>query len=205
MAYWHISDWMKALYPDVIWDKFGNGRTLYLTFDDGPTPEITEQVLDILEQYQAKATFFCLGRNVEKFPNVYQSILAKGHSVGNHTYSHLKGWKSKNQEYFEDIELAFRLIHSRLFRPPYGKIRRSQIRHLKKKYKIILWEVMSHDYENRLSKELSLKAVLKYSRQGSIIVFHDSVKAIEKLEYILPRILEYFSGEGYNFKAISDS
>ena len=202
MAYWHISDWMKALYSDVIWDKFGNGKTLYLTFDDGPTPGITEQVLDILDQYQAKATFFCLGRNVEKYPDVYQSILAKGHSVGNHTYSHLKGWKSKNQEYFEDIEMASHLIHSRLFRPPYGKIRRSQVRHLKKKYKIVLWEVMSHDYENRISKELSLKAVLKYTRQGSILVFHDSVKAWPKLQYILPELLQYFKEKGYSFEKI---
>lgn len=191
------------LYPDVVWDKFGNGNTLYLTFDDGPTPEITEKVLDILDQYQAKATFFCLGRNVERYPDVYQSILARDHSVGNHTYSHLKGWKSKNQEYFDDIELASRLIHSKLFRPPYGKIRRSQIRYLKKKYKIVLWEVMSHDYEKRVSKERSLKVVLRYTRPGSILVFHDSVKAIKKLEYILPRFLEYFSEKGYKFEAIS--
>lgn len=202
MAYWHISDWMKFLYPDVVWDKFGNGKTLYLTFDDGPTPTITEKVLDILDQYQAKATFFCLGRNVERYQDVYRLIIERGHSVGNHTYSHLKGWKSKNLEYFKDIELASQLIHSNLFRPPYGKILRSQIRHLKKKYKIVLWEVMSHDYENRVSKEKSLRAVLHYARQGSILVFHDSVKAWPKLQYILPKLLKYYKEKGYSFEKI---
>jgi len=158
--------------------------------------------LDILDQYQAKATFFCLGRNVEKHQKVYESIIERGHSVGNHTYSHLKGWHTSDKEYFADIELASHFIGSKLFRPPYGRIRRSQIRSLKKEYKIILWEVMSHDYENRVSKESSLRAVIRYARKGSIIVFHDSLKAWPKLQYILPELLKHFKEKGFSFERI---
>lgn len=202
MAYWHISEWNKRVYPNVTWDYRERGKRLYLTFDDGPTPEITEKVLEILEKYNAKATFFCLGRNVERHPELFQLIRKKGHAVGNHTYSHLKGWKTPDDIYYKDIELADQIIHSKLFRPPYGKIRRRQIHHLAQRYKIILWEVMSHDYETRLSKERSLKAVMKYTREGSILVFHDSVKAWAKLEYILPKILKHFLREGYKFEAL---
>jgi peptidoglycan-N-acetylglucosamine deacetylase len=202
MAYWHISGWIKRFYPDVVWDKRASGRTIFLTFDDGPTPLITEEVLNILDRYNARATFFCLGRNVERHPQVYKEILKRGHAVGNHTYSHLKGWKCTNEEYYQDIMLAGHLIHSTLFRPPYGQVRRSQVKHLKKHYKIILWEVMSHDYENRVSKERSLRAVLRYSKEGSIIVFHDSVKAWNKLSYILPKLLEHFTERGFSFESI---
>jgi peptidoglycan/xylan/chitin deacetylase (PgdA/CDA1 family) len=199
MAYWHINRWMKGWYPEVIWDKPENGRRIYLTFDDGPTPEITEKVMDILDHYSASATFFCLGRNVERHPEIYRKILERGHSVGNHTYSHLMGWKHSDEEYFQDIALARHQINSVLFRPPYGRIRRSQIRQLKDEYKIILWDVMSHDYEQRISRERSLKAVLRYTKEGSIVVFHDSVKAWNKLQYILPGVLEEYSGKGYKF------
>jgi peptidoglycan/xylan/chitin deacetylase (PgdA/CDA1 family) len=133
---------------------------------------------------------------------VYAEIIKRGHAVGNHTYSHLKGWKTGDEEYFKDIKLAGHLIDSDLFRPPYGQIRRSQVKHLKNKYRIILWEVMSHDYENRVSKQKSLKAVLRYTREGSILVFHDSQKAWSKLEYILPRVFEEFSRRGYAFEKI---
>ena len=190
------------MYSGVVWDKRGSGKKLYLTFDDGPTPEVTEEVLNILDRYKAKATFFCLGRNVERHQEIFRSIVDRGHSVGNHTYSHLKGWRSENEVYFEDIELAGQHIKSSLFRPPYGQIRRSQIRHLKKKYKIVLWEIMSHDYKNRISKERSLQALLRYTREGSIIVFHDSLKAWDKLHYILPRLLEHFSVRGFTFEVI---
>lgn len=204
MAYWHISGWMKMMYPDLIWDFKNSGKTIYLTFDDGPVPDVSEEVLDILNKFKAKGTFFCLGRNVERHPEVFDKIIHEGHAIGNHTYSHLKGWKSPNKEYFKDIELAKHNIKSVLFRPPYGQIRRSQIRYLKKEYKIIMWEVMSHDYEKRVSRDRSLKAILRYSKEGSVVVFHDSVKAIEKLRYILPRFLEHFSEKGYNFNAIAD-
>jgi peptidoglycan-N-acetylglucosamine deacetylase len=203
MAYWHINGWMKFWFSWVIWDKRESGQKLFLTFDDGPTPEITEKVLDILDKYNAKATFFCLGRNVERHPEIYHEIIHRGHAVGNHTYSHLKGWRHENEDYFQDIELAAHHIKSTLFRPPYGRIRRSQISCLKEKYTIILWDVMSHDYEKRISKERSLKAVLRYSNEGSIIVFHDSVKAWSKLQFILPRVLEEFSGRGYLFEVLT--
>ena len=204
MAYWHISGWIKRLYPDVVWNQSRSAKKLYLTFDDGPTPVITEKVLEILAEYKAKATFFCLGRNVERHPDVYQKILERGHAVGNHTYSHLKGWETSNKAYYQDIDLCSQFIESRLFRPPYGRFRRAQVRHLKTEYKIVLWEVMSHDYEGRVSKERSLRALLKYSKEGSILVFHDSLKAWHKLEYILPRLLRHFSDKGFTFERIEN-
>jgi peptidoglycan-N-acetylglucosamine deacetylase len=202
MAYWHISNWMKRIYPDVIWDKSNSGKKLFLTFDDGPTPIVTEQVLDILDQYQAKATFFCLGRNIERHPEIYQEIIERGHQTGNHTYSHLRGWETGNKEYFQDIELAGLYIKSNLFRPPYGRIKRAQIKYLKKKFQIILWNVMSHDYEKLWSKERCLKAVMRYTKKGSIIVFHDSEKAVEKILFVLPKLLEAFKDKGYKFEMI---
>jgi len=202
MAYWHISGWIKRFYPDVVWDCSGNGKTLYLTFDDGPTPEITDEVLKILNDYKAMATFFCLGRNVERHPEIYGRIVEAGHAVGNHTYSHLRGWKHEVKTYLSDVELASLYIKSSLFRPPYGQIKRGQLQQLRSKYKIVLWDVMSHDYENRISKERSLKSVTKYAKEGSIVVFHDSVKAWEKLRYILPRVLEEFKIKGFIFKQL---
>ncbi len=202
MAYWHIPDWMKRFYPDVVWDQHGPDKKLYLTFDDGPTPEVTDSVLNILAKYNARATFFCLGRNVERYPEIYQHILNDKHAVGNHSYSHLKGWKTNNKEYFQDIELASHFIQSKLFRPPYGQITRTQIRYLKNKFSIIMWEVMSHDYEKRWSREKSLKAVLHYASEGSIIVFHDSLKASDKLLFILPKILKTFTEKGYTFEVL---
>jgi peptidoglycan/xylan/chitin deacetylase (PgdA/CDA1 family) len=202
MAYLHISDWIKKIYPDVIWDKRETGKKLYLTFDDGPTPVVTEKILDILDQYQAKATFFCLGRNVERHPEIYREILKRGHQTGNHTYSHLKGWETRNKEYFQDIELAEQFIDSYLFRPPYGRIRRVQLKYLKKKYNIILWDVMSHDYEKFWSKERCLRAVMRYTKDGSIIVFHDSEKAFDKTCFVLPKLLEVFMAKGYEFVKI---
>jgi len=202
MIYWHISEWIKRLFPDLIWDIRTADKKLYLTFDDGPTPDITDKILEILDHYNARATFFCLGRNVEHYPEIYQRIIQKNHRIGNHTYSHLKGWKTSHKEYFQDIELAHQFIKSDLFRPPYGQIRRSQIEYLKKRYKIIMWEVMSHDYQTLVSKERSLKAVFRHAREGSIIVFHDSMKASEKVLYILPKVLEEFSNKGFTFEVI---
>ncbi|MBN1952907.1 MAG: polysaccharide deacetylase family protein [Bacteroidales bacterium] len=190
------------MFPTVRWDFRSAGKKLYLTFDDGPTPGVTEEVLNILDRYKAKATFFCLGRNAERHPEIYQLIQERGHSVGNHTYSHLKGWKTSSELYYKDIELAAQNIKSGLFRPPYGQIKPSQAKYLSGKYKIILWEVMSHDYEWRVSEKKSLQSVLKYSREGSIIVFHDSVKAWPKLQTILPRVIEHFSEKGFKFDAI---
>jgi peptidoglycan/xylan/chitin deacetylase (PgdA/CDA1 family) len=194
---------MKRLYPGVIWDFHEQDKKeLFLTFDDGPTLGITRNVLDILDSFGAKATFFCLGRNIERHPEDFREIIERGHNVGNHTYSHLKGWKIPDKVYYDDIELASQFIDSRLFRPPYGQIRRRQVRYLRKCYQVILWEVMSHDYEGRISKERSLSALLKYTKEGSILVFHDSLKAWPKLKYILPKVLEHFSEKGFAFRKI---
>ena len=190
------------LYPGLLWQMPENEKVIYLTFDDGPTPGVTDRLLDNLEQYNAKATFFCTGRNVERAPELYQKIILYGHAVGNHTYSHLKGWKTPNREYFEDIELASHYIKSDLYRPPYGRITRSQLAYLKKSYKIIMWDVMSRDYNVKLSTPRVLDIVDKNLRPGSIIVFHDSLKSKEKIEYIIPVILEKFSSLGFTFASI---
>lgn len=186
----------------VIWNMPRNEKKIYITFDDGPTPEITEQVLSILSQYNAKATFFCLGKNVSQYPDIYNKILVMGHETGNHTQNHLNGWKTKNTEYFDDIQQAEKSISSKLFRPPYGRISASQILYLKKYYKIIMWEVLSGDYMKTLNKEKCLNNVLNNTREGSIVVFHDSVKAADKVLYALPRILDNFTERGFMFDSI---
>jgi len=193
---------IKKIYYSLIWDIRNGEKELFLTFDDGPAPEITLKVLDILDLYNAKATFFCIGRNVERYPEIYTQIPKRGHSVGNHTYSHLKGWQINNEEYYRDIELASSYIKSNLFRPPYGKIKRSQLKFLRHKYNIVMWDVMSMDYNEKLSKEKCLSIVLNNTRPGSIITFHDSVKASERVLYALPKTLEYFIKRDYSFNSI---
>ncbi|MFC2112210.1 polysaccharide deacetylase family protein [Bacteroidota bacterium] len=196
---------IMRLFPELIWHLSSKEESqdnhVYLTFDDGPTPEVTPWVLDCLKQYKAKGTFFCLGRNVEKYPEIYDQILEQGHAVGNHTYSHLKGWKTPNSEYFDDVQLAGHAIESGLFRPPYGRFRKTQIRELRKDYKIVMWDVLSQDYDNSISPQKCLANVEANLRPGSIIVFHDSVKAKKNLYYSLPQILEKYSGK-YDFLPI---
>ena len=193
---------IKKIYYSLIWDLHNGEKDLYLTFDDGPTPGITLKVLDILDKYNAKATFFCIGRNVERYTEIYGQILKRGHSTGNHTYSHLKGWQTGSKEYFNDIKLASFFIKSNLFRPPYGKIKRTQFKHLRHYYNIIMWDVMSFDFRQSVSKEKCLSLVLNNVRPGSIIVFHDSPKASENMFYALPETLEYFKKQDYSFKSI---
>lgn len=197
---------IMKLFPELIW-HFSHHREeerdnhLYLTFDDGPTPEVTPWVLDCLKQYNAKGTFFCLGRNVEKYPEIYQKILDDGHSVGNHTYSHLKGWKTSHSEYVDDVMLASYNIESNLFRPPYGRFRKSQIRELRQDYDVVMWDVLSQDYNNSITPQQCLANVEQNIRHGSIVVFHDSFKAKKNLYYTLPHILEKYSGQ-YEFLPI---
>ncbi|MBN2348496.1 MAG: polysaccharide deacetylase family protein [Bacteroidales bacterium] len=193
---------LKKLYYSLIWNIPNKNNEIYLTFDDGPTPEITPEVLAILKQYKAKATFFCIGKNAEQHPEIYKQIQDSGHTIGNHTYSHLKGWKTKNQEYFNDIKHAQSVIPSVLFRPPYGKIKRSQLKKLINFYKIIMWDVLSQDYDANISNEKCLQNVIQNTRSGSIIVFHDSVKASERMLYALPKVLEYFSEKNFVFNKI---
>ncbi len=202
MIYTRTSFLVKKLYYSLIWDLNDGSPSLYLTFDDGPTPEITPTVLDLLDQYQAKATFFCLGRNVERFPDIFREIQARGHATGNHTYSHLKGWRTLNPHYYEDIELAEKLIPSQLFRPPYGQIKRSQIKFLSQKFKIIMWDVMAWDFDQKRPKENCYSIVKNLTRNGSIIVLHDSVKASKNMLYVLPKVLEDFSKKAFSFKKI---
>jgi peptidoglycan/xylan/chitin deacetylase (PgdA/CDA1 family) len=189
----------------MTWDLQGQNREVYLTFDDGPTPVVTPWVLDRLDEAGAKGTFFCLGRNVDKHPEIYNMILAGGHSVGNHSYSHLKGFRSSIKRYMEDIDLASDMINSKLFRPPYGRIFPGQVKAVLEQYDIIMWDVLSIDYNSGLGGDRVLKNVTRNVKPGSIIVFHDSDKAADNLYYALPRTLEFLKEEGYNMKAIPSS
>jgi peptidoglycan-N-acetylglucosamine deacetylase len=195
---------LKKTLRSLTWEMDHPVPALYLTFDDGPTPGITADVLRILGQYNAKATFFCIGRNAERHTDIFKQIMASGHASGNHTYSHLKGWYTRNRDYFNDIALAARFVPSHLFRPAYGMITPSQVRYLKRQFRIVLWSIMSYDFDRDTSPEKCLSHVLRHARPGSVIVFHDSLKASEKVLYALPRVLEYFSGKGYAFNSIPD-
>lgn len=197
---------LMKVFPELIWrfreKEKKDSNHVYLTFDDGPTPGVTTWVLDQLRQFEAKGTFFCLGKNVEKNPDLYKKIIDEGHAVGNHTYSHLKGWQMDNTEYFNDIDLAGNFINSSLFRPPYGKFTASQIRYLSDNYQVVMWDVLSQDYSVNTSPEKVLFNVLDNVRGGSIVVFHDSIKAEPNLTYALPRVLESLAGR-YEFRKIS--
>ena len=201
--YFNPSKILRTLFPGLIWDIPNNQNKVFLTFDDGSDPEVTPWVLDVLNQYKAKATFFCLGKNIERHPDIFQRIKDEGHAVGNHSYSHLNGWRTKNKGCFEDIERADKLIQSNLFRPPYGRITPSQIRVLKEKYRIIMWDVMSGDYSEKINGEESAGNVLKWSRPGSIIVFHDIQQVFRNLNIALPWILDGFRKRGLNFGVIN--
>jgi peptidoglycan/xylan/chitin deacetylase (PgdA/CDA1 family) len=178
---------------------------LYLTFDDGPHPQVTAFVLDQLKQYNARATFFCIGKNVEANFDIYKKILQDGHKPGNHTYSHLNGWKVPDNTYLNDIYAAKKIIDSPFFRPPYGRITKFQLAQLQGiKYNLtpVMWTVLSGDFDKKISNEKCLANVLKNSRPGSIVVFHDSEKSFEKLQHVLPKVLEHFHAKGYSFKAL---
>ena len=201
------------MFPNYVWDIATTNKELYLTFDDGPTPEVTNWTLDILKQYNAKATFFCIGANVEKNPDIFKSIIKDGHAIGNHTQNHIKGWKTKTKKYLKEVKDAQTRIFSNLknlntskvtlFRPPYGQIKPKQGKKLiELGYQIIMWDVLSFDWEQDLSEEKCLENVISKSKEGSIIVFHDSVKASKNMMYALPKVLEIFSKKGYEFKSL---
>ena len=193
---------LKLLFPSLIWEVKTDKKEVFLTFDDGPHPDITPWVLDCLNEYNAKATFFCVGENVCKYPEVYEQILKNGHSVGNHTYNHLMGWKTNDDKYFQNVAMAEEYISSKLFRPPYGRISSSQIRKLKKDYSLIMWTVLTYDFDKSISKEKCYSNSISSSKNGSIVVFHDSIKASINLKYALPKFLEYFSNQGYTFQKL---
>ena len=206
MFYLVKSPWiLKKLYPSCTWDITTKEKKLYLTFDDGPHPDVTPYVLELLDQYSAKATFFCIGRNVTAYPQIYARILEANHAVGNHTNSHLNGWKTSDKTYLQDISDACGVIDTNLFRPPYGRISRfqlEQLQHEKFRLKTIMWSVLSGDFDPGLGSEECYLNVTRNSEPGSIIVFHDSIKAYEKLKFVLPKVMEYFSSAGYLFESI---
>lgn len=192
----------EKILPTTTWSFHGKVKEIFLTFDDGPVPETTPWLLDLLDEYDAKATFFLIGKNVEKSPALYQELINRGHAVGNHTYSHVSGWKLGFKKYVEDINLAAKFIDSKLFRPPYGKITPLQLNYLKKHFNIIFWDVLSYDFSQKTSSEKCLVNVLSRYKDGSIIVFHDSVKAHKNLSYTLPLVLDHFKNLDYKFGTI---
>ena len=196
---------VKPLSRDLIWNLNPRFPTLYLTFDDGPVAGVTDWVLKILEEYKAKATFFCVGDNVKKNPVLFKQIVDQGHSVANHSYNHLSGWKTSNYTYYKNVLQANELIKSKLFRPPYGRITRQQVKGLKKRYKIIMWDVLSGDFDTNLKPETCINNVISASKSGSIIVFHDSEKSKINLMETLPEVLRYYTAEGYIFKNINQN
>lgn len=196
---------LKWYYPSLVWNKARNNKVIYLTFDDGPIPDVTDFVLKTLNSFQAKATFFCIGDNIYKHPEVFQRLLSAGHQVGNHTQNHLKGWKTDDNTYVDNMLICQKLTNSHLFRPPYGRIKKSQVKRIKAavpNIQIIMWDVLSGDFDLKLSPEACLKNVLKHTENGSIIVFHDSLKAFDRLKYALPLALAYFQQEGYRFETL---
>lgn len=198
--------WLQKLFPRRVWKMHGQEKKIYLSFDDGPHPAHTPFILDYLLQYNAKATFFCIGRNVKKYPDVYQRIINEGHSVGNHTFNHLDGTKTNDKEYLEDVAAAGACMETNLFRPPYGRLSTFQAKllmELNRPYKIIMWTVLSGDFDPDISKKRCLENVLLNAGKGSVVVFHDSDKAAEKMQYVLPLILETYSKKGYAFEKIT--
>lgn len=186
---------LRRLMPDLVWE-LEDKSCVYLTFDDGPTPGITEWILAQLAKYDARATFFCLGKNVEMYPDLYHRIVEAGHKVGNHTYSHQKGWNMSLERYVEDVDFANQFIHSDLFRPPYARIKPSQARVLSQRYHLIMWDVLSRDYNRNLSPRACLRNVTRHVEGGSIVVFHDSLKSYKNMRYALPRTLEFLREKG---------
>ncbi|MGK0253294.1 MAG: peptidoglycan/xylan/chitin deacetylase (PgdA/CDA1 family) [Mariniflexile sp.] len=204
----------KKMFPNYIWDIATKEKVIYLTFDDGPTPEITNWTLNTLNAYNAKATFFCIGKNIETHPEIFQNILNDGHSIGNHTHNHIKGWKTKAKDYLENILEAQKSVNNQiqnlefriqnLFRPPYGQITPKQGKKLiELGYKIIMWDVLSFDWEKNISEDTCYNNIISNTTNGSIVVFHDSLKASKNMQFALPKVLKYYTEKGYLFKAIT--
>ncbi|HAK78359.1 MAG TPA: polysaccharide deacetylase family protein [Runella sp.] len=195
---------LKSFYSPFVWEIPTEEPVIYLTFDDGPIPDVTEWVMEQLDTYLAKATFFCIGDNVRKYPDVFAKLIAKGHSVGNHTFNHLKGWNTEDETYLENVKQCSEIlpVDTSLFRPPYGRIKLSQARPLLHNYHVVMWDVLTGDFEKYLSPERCLEKTLKYTKAGAIVVLHDSLKAWRNMSYVLPRMLAHFSSLGYRFEAL---
>jgi peptidoglycan/xylan/chitin deacetylase (PgdA/CDA1 family) len=216
---------LKWYYPSLLWNKSRTEKVIYLTFDDGPIPNVTDFVLKTLKVFNAKATFFCIGDNIVKHPEVFERVKNDGHAIGNHTFNHLKGWKTDNETYLQNTLKCQELTQTNLFRPPYGRIRKSQIKSLKSEVRspksifqspksdsgletqdsrlnIVMWDVLSGDFDTKLSPEKCYQNVIKHTENGSIIVFHDSLKAFDRLSYTLPKVLAYFTEKGFTFSTL---
>lgn len=213
---------LKWYYPSLLWNKSRTEKVIYLTFDDGPIPNVTDFVLKTLKAFNAKATFFCIGDNIVKHPEVFERVKNDGHAIGNHTFNHLKGWKTDDETYLENTLKCQKLTQTNLFRPPYGRIKKSQIRSLESlvwssefkvpnnsqlsapnpQLKIVMWDVLSGDFDINLAPEKCYQNVIKHTENGSIIVFHDSLKAFDRLSYALPKALAYFTEKGFTFSTL---
>ena len=191
---------IRQLYPHACWRMDASERAVYLTFDDGPIPEVTPWVLDVLDKYHIKATFFMVGDNVRKHPDEYKMVVERGHRIGNHSFNHLKGFKETTKHYLNNIDKADTYLSSNLYRPPHGFMRLKQYRALNKRYRIIMWDLVTRDYNSKLTGEEVLNKVKRYARPGSIITFHDSLRSVNNLHYALPRAIEWLLAEGYEFK-----
>ncbi|MCX2573094.1 polysaccharide deacetylase family protein [Pedobacter sandarakinus] len=196
---------LKWYYPSLLWNKSRNEKVIYLTFDDGPIPNVTDFALKTLAEFNAKATFFCIGDNIIKHPEVFERLKNAGHAIGNHTFNHLRGWKTDDDTYLANTLKCQSLTQTKLFRPPYGRIKKSQISTLKSSVanlEIVMWDVLSGDFDVNLSPHKCYQNVIKHTENGSIIVFHDSLKAFDRMKYTLPRTLEYFSTKGFKFLSL---
>jgi len=191
---------VHRLFPELLWNVPVTDDVIYLTFDDGPHPDVTPKVLNILLQFDARVCFFCVGNNVNKYPKTFHQVLDAGHLVGNHSYHHINGWRTPDDVYFKDIDTCNNLVRSHYFRPPYGKIRPSQMKYLKKYYRLVMWSVVTYDFDAATSKKDCLDIAISKTSRGSIVVFHDSAKAEKNMLYALPRYLEHYSRMGYRFE-----
>lgn len=199
----HTPYFIQSLFPSFTWKIPTNDKKIFLTFDDGPIPRVTPFILELLSEYDAKATFFCVGDNVRKYPEIFQQVRQAGHVVGNHTFNHVNGWASENIPYFHNVRHCARIVESDLFRPPYGKLKPRQTQFLSRHYRIVMWDVLSGDFDQSITPEQCYENVIQHAREGSIVVFHDSIKAWENLSYTLPRILKHFTRLGYTFEGLT--
>ncbi|HQB28074.1 MAG TPA: polysaccharide deacetylase family protein [Paludibacter sp.] len=188
----------SLFFPSLTWRVKTHSKLIYLTFDDGPVPQVTPQVLDILDTFGWKATFFCVGENVAKHPDLYREVLARGHRTGNHSYNHIRGFRYTTDEYVQNVKKASEMIQSKLFRPPHGRMTFAQMKALRKEYDIVMWDVITYDYDQKRSPERILKTIKRNLRKGSVVVFHDSLKAKENVLEVLPKALEFWESEGYD-------
>ncbi|PKP50782.1 MAG: polysaccharide deacetylase family protein [Bacteroidetes bacterium HGW-Bacteroidetes-12] len=196
------SYFIKKYYSNFVWKIPTAEKIIYLTFDDGPTPEITEWTLATLKAFNAKATFFCVGSNAAKHPEIFQQIIAEGHAVGNHTHHHVNGWHTDNEAYLRNIKKCEEVVITNLFRPPYGRIKKSQYELIKDDYKVIMWDILSGDFDSNTSPEKCLSNVINNTTEGAIIVFHDSLKAADNLKFTLPKVLAHLAEQGYRFEKL---